>query len=74
MPNYYDYNRSNEYPIQKNSQSDRYYAAGEARRDRSGKVSDDLIIDDNSVYEIDPDCYEKVKQMRLNQRQDWNRK
>lgn len=74
MPNYYDYNKSNEYPMPRNSQSNNYYAAGEPGSKRSEKPSDDLIIDDNSVYEIDPDCYERVKQLRLNQRQEWNRK
>ncbi len=74
MPNYYDYNKSNEYPMPRNSQSDNMYAAGDVRRERSEKYSDDLIIDDNSVYEIDPDCFERVKQLRLNQRQEWNKK
>lgn len=74
MQNYYDYNKSNEYPISRYSQSNNYHAAGENRRERSEKLSDDLIIDDNSVYEIDPDCYERVKQLRLKQRQERNRK
>jgi hypothetical protein len=74
MPNYYDYNKSNEYPMQRNSQSKPYHAAGDTRRERSEKSSEDLIIDDNSVYEIDPDCYERIKQLRLNQRQEWNKR
>ncbi|MGB8453260.1 MAG: hypothetical protein WCD89_13140 [Anaerocolumna sp.] len=74
MPNYYDFNKSNEYPMPRNSQRDNMNAAGETRRDHSEKLSDDLIIDDNSVYEIDQDCFERVKQLRLNQRQEWNRR
>jgi len=35
---------------------------------------EDLIIDDNTVYEIDQDCYERVKKKRLSQRQGWDRR
>lgn len=74
MPNYYDYNKSNEYPILRNSQSNSMRASGETRREPSEKISDDLVIDDNSVYEIDQECFERVRQQRLNKRQDWNKK
>lgn len=78
MPNYYDYNydynRGNEYPSQRNSQRKPYYVQGMQNREQSEKSSDDLIIDGNSVYEIDPDCYERIKQLRLSKRQDWNRR
>ncbi len=74
MPNYYDFNKSNGYPIPKNSQSNNMYASGEIGRKYSEKLSADLIIDDNSVYEIDQDCFERVRQQRLNQRQNWNKR
>lgn len=31
---------------------------------------DSLIIDDNTVYEIDLDCFERAKRNRINQRTD----
>ncbi|MFU0826792.1 MAG: hypothetical protein ACFWTJ_04510 [Lachnoclostridium sp.] len=74
MPNYFDYNKNNGYPIQRNPQKKSYYTASEVNRDRRVKSSEDLIIDDNSVYEIDTECFEKLKQLRLNGRQDWNRR
>ena len=30
MPNYYDFNKSNEYPMPRNSQSDYLYTSGES--------------------------------------------
>ncbi|MDF2804135.1 MAG: hypothetical protein K0S61_4038 [Anaerocolumna sp.] len=74
MPNYYNSNRGNEHYWIKSQQGDFSYASTEPSRDRVQKSSKDLIIDDNSVYEIDQDCYEKVRQSRMNQRQDWNKK
>lgn len=31
---------------------------------------DSLIIDDNTIYEIDLDCFERAKRNRINQRTD----
>ncbi len=42
--------------------------------DKTNKKPENLIIDDNTVYEIDPDCYEKVKRARMNQKKSWDRK
>ncbi len=74
MPNYYDVNKSNEYPTPKNPQGDNIYSPSEVKKEPKEKLSDDLIIDDNSVYEIDQECFERVRQSRLNQRQEWNKK
>ncbi|MBU5334431.1 hypothetical protein [Anaerocolumna aminovalerica] len=35
---------------------------------------DSLIIDDNTVYEIDLECFERAKRNRMNQRTDRNRR
>lgn len=35
---------------------------------------DSLIIDDNTVYEIDLDCFERAKRNRINQRTDRTRR
>lgn len=74
MPNYFNSNRGNEHYWIKSQQGDFSYGPGEYNRDRVQKSSKDLIVDGNSVYEIDQDCYEKVRQSRKNQRQDWNKK
>jgi CRISPR/Cas system CMR subunit Cmr4 (Cas7 group RAMP superfamily) len=33
---------------------------------KNKRNDDDLIIDDKSVYEIDSECYERVRRARLN--------
>lgn len=71
MPNYYNVNRNNElpkprYPLDENV----FESSSEMIREKREKTSENLIIDDNSVYEIDPDCFERAKQNRLNYRQD----
>lgn len=43
-------------------------------KDKVNNKPDNLIIEDNTVYEIDPDCYEKVKRARMNQKKSWDRK
>jgi CRISPR/Cas system CMR subunit Cmr4 (Cas7 group RAMP superfamily) len=35
---------------------------------------DSLIIDDNTVYEIDLECFERAKRNRINQRTDRTRR
>lgn len=50
------------------------YSFTDKKGERVEKSSKDLIIDGNSVYEIDPDCYERVRQNRLNNRGDWTRR
>ncbi|SHJ87093.1 hypothetical protein SAMN02745136_01181 [Anaerocolumna jejuensis DSM 15929] len=76
MPNYYA-NRGNDNK-RGNSSNENIrntdYSYMEQKNERVEKSSKDLIIDGNSVYEIDPDCFEKVKQRRQNSRQDWNRR
>lgn len=37
--------------------------------DKNKRNDDDLIIDDKSVYEIDSECYERVRRARLNAKQ-----
>lgn len=36
---------------------------------KNKRNDDDLIIDDKSVYEIDSECYERVRRARLNAKQ-----
>lgn len=36
----------------------------ESKKDRT----DDLIIEENTVYEIDQDCYERSRRSRINQK------
>ncbi|BCJ95588.1 hypothetical protein acsn021_31570 [Anaerocolumna cellulosilytica] len=75
MPNFYNVNRGNEQLRQKAAMSDyNKTSSGEVEKSRVEKSSEDLIIDDNSVYEIDPECYERARQSRMNHRQDWNKK
>lgn len=74
MPNFYNVNRGNEQPRQNASMGDYKKYSSEIKKDRVEKSSEDLIIDDNSVYEIDPECYERARQSRVSHRQDWNRK
>ncbi|GAA4294713.1 hypothetical protein GCM10023142_31980 [Anaerocolumna aminovalerica] len=38
------------------------------------KDNDSLIIDDNTVYEIDLDCFERAKRNRMNERTDRTRR
>jgi hypothetical protein len=35
---------------------------------------DSLIIDDNTIYEVDLDCFERAKRNRMNQRVDRSRR
>lgn len=75
MPNFYNVNRGNDQLRQKAAMSDfNNISTGEVEKSRVEKSSEDLIIDDNSVYEIDPECYERARQSRMNHRQDWNKK
>ncbi len=37
--------------------------------EKNKRNDDDLIIDDKSVYEIDSECYERVRRARLNAKQ-----
>lgn len=77
MPNYYYANRGNDNKrassVQENGHNADYSYMNQ-KNERVEKSSKDLIIDGNSVYEIDPECYEKVKQNRHNARQDWGRR
>lgn len=70
MPNYYNVNRNNEMQKQRYPFSENMYGYGDMVRERREKSTENLIIEDNSVYEIDPDCFERAKQNRLNYRQD----
>ncbi|MDF2589640.1 MAG: hypothetical protein K0S41_3481 [Anaerocolumna sp.] len=74
MPNYYDYLRNNEQMRVRNQQGYNPNLSSTANKNNREKSMDDLIIDDNSVYEIDQECFERVKRSRNNQRQDWNKR
>lgn len=77
MPNYYYANRGNDNQKAKSMQDNEInpgYSFIDKSNERVEKSSRDLVIEGNSVYEIDSDCYEKVRQNRLNARQDWNRR
>lgn len=39
-----------------------------SNRVKNKRNDDDLIIDDTSVYEIDSECYERLRRARLNAR------
>jgi hypothetical protein len=69
MPNYFNVNRNNEMQKQRYQLGEKLYETSEIR-DKREKSSENLIIEDNSVYEIDPDCFERAKQNRLNYRSD----
>lgn len=68
MPNYYDYRRMNELRRRRNVQSGDNSTSATGYGMGSEKRSDDLVIDDNSVYEIDPECFERIKKSKGNQR------
>lgn len=74
MPNYFNFNRGKEHYWIKSSQRDYTYTERESNWDREKKSSKDLIIDGNSVYEIDQDCFERAKKNRMNHRQEGNKK
>ncbi|MFV0342798.1 MAG: hypothetical protein ACK5JH_07870 [Anaerocolumna sp.] len=74
MPNYYNSGKGNEHYWIKSQKGDFSYSSSDINKDKVQKSSKDLIIDDNSVYEIDQDCFEKVRQSRMNQRVDWNKR
>ncbi len=77
MPNYYYSNRGNDRQKTNSMQEagqNSGYSFFETKNEKVEKSSRDLIIDGNSVYEIDPDCYERAKQKRQSARQDWNRR
>ncbi|MDF2472284.1 MAG: hypothetical protein K0R21_66 [Anaerocolumna sp.] len=44
--------------------------SAQSERDENGSGS--LIIDDNTIYEIDDECVEKVRKSRTSQRYDRN--
>ncbi len=69
MSNYYDFQK---YSDIKNPISQRIdevsFLASSTNKEKSETPMDDLIIEDNTIYEIDQECYEKVKKRRLSQR------
>lgn len=56
--------------IQNNYQRSQYNKSVSATYNKENKdnKSDDLIIDDNTIYEIDQDCYNNAKRNRTNQK------
>ncbi|SHO51201.1 hypothetical protein [Anaerocolumna xylanovorans] len=77
MPNYYYANKGNDNKKANSMNEGNHntdYSFADKKGERVEKSSKDLVIDGNSVYEIDPDCYERVKQNRLNARGDWSRR
>lgn len=51
-----------DYPVRVNHNSD--------DMDRKQKDDTDLIIEDNTVYEIDRECYERLKRQRRRKTQE----
>ncbi len=77
MPNYYYTNRGNDNKRVSNMNENNRntdYSYGNQRNERVEKSSKDLIIDGNTVYEIDSDCFERAKQSRQNSRGDRGRR
>ncbi len=63
--------------IQKaNNQKYNEGSSGSSYEYENNKINstDGLIIDDNTVYEIDQECYEKAKRARINQKKGWERR
>ena len=69
MSNYYEFNKYNDMRNLVSQQSEENISFSSATN-KEGKenIIDDLIIDDNTIYEIDQSCYEKMKKNRLIQR------
>jgi len=65
MARYYN-NRRNNFNISE-SQNVSPQSVG-SNRVKNKRNDDDLIIDDTSVYEIDSECYERLRRARLNSR------
>ena len=69
MTNYYEFNKYNVLQNQASQQREENIPISSiSNKERKEKVLDDLIIDENTIYEIDQSCYEKMKKNRLTQR------
>ena len=69
MSNYYEFNKYNDMRnLASQQREDNISISSATNKDGKENIIDDLIIDDNTIYEIDQSCYEKMKKNRLIQR------
>ena len=69
MSNYYDFNKYNDMRnLASQKGEENIFISSATNKEGKENIIDDLIIDDNTIYEIDQSCYEKMKKNRLIQR------
>jgi hypothetical protein len=75
MSNYYNMKKCSEIPkVRGQMNENRTNGSSLSNRNGNKLMMDSFIDEDNTIYEIDQECYEKLKNLRLTQRQNFDGK